>query len=242
MIDDRAVDDREIWASTLGGAALGGLTGRMVGATALGALVGGANGWLTARRRIYDWSSTRGRLAFVLDSTWALASTAAGLVLVLVSYVRERLGGAPVGYEPTLSERANRMVHRGGFVLRRGFALTIGNVIDGAAGADGRLTERRRKLVIRHEDVHVWQARLLGPIYPIAYGAWFIGGSVIAALRSARSDRSTSELVDAYAYYRNPFEWHAYSRDDNWPPAGVDPGLVWRERFRSSRGTRGVPR
>lgn len=235
-------DDREIVASTLGGAVLGGLAGRAIGATALGTAIGGANGWLTARRRIYDWSSLRGRAAFVLDSTWALASTGAGLVVVAASYLRERLGGAPVGFEPSLSERADRMVHRGGIVLRRGFALTVGNVIDGAAGVDGRLTERRRDLVTRHEDVHVWQARLAGPLYPIAYGAWFVGGLVVAALRRTRSDRSMAELVDAYSYYRNPFEWHAYSRDDNWPPAGVDPSLVWPRRFRASRGSRAMPR
>jgi hypothetical protein len=152
--------------------------------------------------------------------------------------------GFASGYEPSLSERQNRMVHRDGFVLRRGFAVTIGTVINGAAGRDGVLTERRRKLVTDHEDVHVWQQRLFGPLYPIAYISWFVGGVVVSLVRRAvsRNDRPLSTEIDRYAYYRNPFEWHAYTCDTNWPPHGVEPESVWAARFPTSEWIPGALR
>lgn len=230
--------DRETIATAIGGAALGAVAGGVVGAPVLGASIGGVNGWLTGWRRVYDWSSWRGRAAFVLDSTWALVSTGAGVVLLAGSYLRERAGGRVVGFETSLSRRQNRMVHCGGIVLRRGFAVTIGNVINGAGGVDGRVTERRRKLVTDHEDVHVWQERVAGPLYPVFYGLWYAGGTVAALAHRSRSSRRLSELIDAYAYYRNPLEWYAYSRDDNWPPAGVDRSLVWKRSLRGFGGSR----
>lgn len=235
----RAVDpnDRyEVMGAAVGGALLGALAGRVLRSTTLGAVVGLVHGVVAGRRRVYDWSNRRGRAAFVLDHTWALPTTAAGLVVLGLTWVRELITGVSPGYEPSLSERQNRMVHRDGFVLRRGFAVTIGTVINGAAGRDGVLTERRRKLVTDHEDVHVWQQRLFGPLYPIAYISWFIGGVVVSLVRRAvsRNDRPLSTEIDRYAYYRNPFEWHAYTCDTNWPPHGVEPESVWAGRFPTS--------
>ena len=34
-------------------------------------------------------------------------------------------------------------------------------------------------------------------------------------------------VVEACAYYLNPFEWWAYSRDGNWPPPKAG-GIGWR--------------
>jgi hypothetical protein len=67
-------------------------------------------------------------------------------------------------------------------------------------------------LVTVHEDAHVWQARAFGPIYPMVYGVWFVGGALVGATKWMTSDKSVplSQKVDAYAYYRNPFERHAY--------------------------------
>jgi len=171
-----------------------------------------------------------------------------------ITRLRERLFGVSAGYEHSLSERQNRIVHRDGVVLRRGFAVTVGTVVNGAAGRDGVLTERRRKLVTDHEDVHVWQQRVFGPLYPIAYLGWFIGGVLISVVRRAlsRNEAELSTEIDRFAYYRNPFEWHAYTCDANWPPHGVDPRSVWAERFpisewvprpfRESAGTPAEPR
>ncbi|MFM8946995.1 MAG: hypothetical protein ACKOJC_09865, partial [Actinomycetota bacterium] len=131
----------EAVATAVGGALLGGLAGRAVGAAPLGAVIGGINGAVAGFRGIYDWKSVRGRVAFVLDSTWSMVSTGAGLVLMSASKAREVTTGRKMGYEPSLSSRRNRFVHRGGVVLRRGFAVTIGNVINGAADRRDELTE-----------------------------------------------------------------------------------------------------
>ena len=230
----------EAVATAIGGAVLGGLAGRTFGAAPLGGAIGGINGAIAGYRGIYDWRSARGRLAFVLDSTWSMVSTGAGLVLLLASKVREASTGRTMEYEPDLSFRRNRFVHRGGVVLRRGFAVTIGNVINGAADRRGELTEGRRRLVEDHEEVHVWQERIFGPLYPVLYTGWFLGGVVMAVLRRGR--RNTIRLaddIDNLAYYRNPFEWHAYSRAGEWPPTWVDPQRVWSRPFRWSAG---IPR
>ncbi len=212
------------------GATLAGLTARTVGLGRWGVLIGTISGAVTGRRRVYDWSSRRGKVAFVADHTWALSTTTSGLMAMALNVAR---GNA--GYEPSLSERQNRMVHRGGFVLRRGFAVTFGNVVNGAADENGELTERRRKLVTVHEDTHVWQARAFGPIYPVVYALWFVGGTVVGVVKWLVSDRSVplARKVDAHAYFSNPFEWHAYTRDDNWPPRGlgVDSTSIPSRRF-----------
>lgn len=242
--------DREALATSAAGAVLGGLVGTLWGSPRLGALVGGVHGWLAGRRRIYEWRHRRGVVAFVLDHTWALPTTIGGTVALTASVLRHRLTGVDPGFDELLSHRRNRFVFRRGFVLRRGFALTVGTVVTGAADANGEVTERRRRLVDDHEDVHVWQSRLLGPLYPALYASWFVAGAAFALVRrvSRRSSASLTDEVDTYAYYRNPFEWHAYTCDHNWPPAGVDRASVWTKEFplrewipRSLRASGGNP-
>jgi hypothetical protein len=207
-------------------AVLGGVFGAAVGgplglAVPLG-VVGAANGVISGWRRIYDWSCSNGFVAFTLDSTWAMPMTAAGLFTHGVAAFSKKSG-----FDLSLSTRQNRHVYRRGFMPRRGFAITVGNVISGAG--DTSLT-RRQRLVTDHENIHVWQARWFGPLYPILYGGWMlVGGAVgmVVWLVRRRSDRFT-KVVESCAYYINPFEWWAYSRADHWPPSGKVPGLGWR--------------
>ena len=208
---------RESILTGVAAAILAGLTGRVVGVGRWGILVGAVSGAVSGRRRVYDWRSRRGVVAFLADHTWALATTTAGVIAMAVNMTRD------AGFEPSLSERQNRMVYRRGFVLRRGFAVTFGNVVNGAADENGELTERRRTLVTVHEDAHVWQARVFGPIYVVVYAAWFTGGALVGAVKWLASDRSVplSRTVDAYAYYRNPFERHAYRLQGVSTPADV---------------------
>jgi hypothetical protein len=211
----------EAVAVGVAGGALGAAVGAPFGiAVPLGAIAA-ANGAITGWRQVYDWGCSAGLVGFVLDSTWALPMTAAGVASQALGVLR----GAP-GYDASLSRRANRMVFRRGFVPRSGFAITVGNVVSGAG--DTSLV-RRRKLVTDHEDVHVWQARWFGPFYPLLYGGWMLAGGaagIVVWALTRRSDPLT-KVVESCAYYLNPFEWWAYSRDDHWPPSGKVPGIGW---------------
>lgn len=210
---------RETLAVGLGGAALGGLTTAIVGIPLVGAAIGGLNGVISGHRQTYDWRSTRGRVAFALDSTWGLATTAAALVAHALGTIR----GNPQ-YSAELSERQNRHVYGRGFQLRAGFATTYGNTVVGAGDVVNR---GRAKLVTDHEDVHAWQSRWFGPLFPVLYGGWMAGGAIVgaAAWLVGRRRASFVATVETVAYYLNPFEYWAYSRGGNWPPTGVAAGL-----------------
>jgi hypothetical protein len=201
--------------AALAGAALAGAVGSLVGLTIPAAVVGGVNGLISGRRGLYDWRSATGVGAFALDSTWALCTTAAGVVSHAVGAVR----GEP-GYSDVMSRRKNRHVYARGFQPRRGFATTLGNVVNGAGDLS---SPRRTKLVTDHEDVHVWQARWFGPTYPVLYAGWAAGGAIGGAVLWAtrRREQRFTKVVESCAYYLNPFEYWAYSRDDHWPPHGM---------------------
>lgn len=208
--------------ASVAGAALAGSVGSLVGLTAPAAVVGGLNGYISGRRGIYAWNTPKGVGAFALDSTWALATTMAGLAAHTVSAAR-----GDAGFSDALSRRQNRHVYARGFQPRRGFATTLGNVVSGAGDVN---VPRRVKLVTDHEDVHVWQARTFGPLYPVLYAGWAAGGAIGGAALWASRGRTESlgKLVESCAYYLNPFEYWAYSRDDHWPPRGKVAEVGWK--------------
>ncbi len=193
------------------------------GVAVAGAVVGGLNGLISGWRGIYSWRKTKGYVAFVLDSTWALPMTTAGVFANSVGLATSRTSG----FVADLSVRQNRHVYRRGFMPRKGFAITLGNVI---GGADDVERTRRRRLITDHEDVHCWQARWFGPFYPTLYVGWMlIGGAVgMVIWLVKRRDDPFPKVVESAAYFINPFEWWAYSRDDYWPPSGKVAGMGWR--------------
>jgi hypothetical protein len=221
----------EALGAGLVGAVLGGLTGRRVGWRSTGALIGGVNGLIGGWKQIYQWRKPRGALAFGVDSTWALATTAAGLFSHLIA-AATTIAGRPAHYSAALSERQGRHVYSGGFRPRSGFVVTLGNVVSGAGDLDHA---RSVKLVTDHEQVHINQARAMGPMYPVIYGGAMAAGAMVAigvALKNRMSPPSgpsprVVDLIETYAYYCNPCEWWAYSRDGNWPPPGKLPGRGW---------------
>jgi hypothetical protein len=163
-----------------------------------GSVIGALSGLLAGWRQIYEWRTSRGRRAFIADHTWALATTGAGVFTGGLNLVL----GATV--EDSLSRRQNRLVFERGLVTRPGFALSMGYVVSGAADRHGVVTARRRQLVTDHEDVHIWQARRWGPLYPTLYALWMIGGFFFGLQRWwAQGSRRPSVMthIDAAAYY-----------------------------------------
>lgn len=188
------------------------------------ASIAGLNGLISGWRGIYDWRHGDGWLAAALDSTWATAPVALGLVAHLGAAITR-----DPGYVAELSVRHNRHVYQRGVALKRGYAFTIGNVVSGAG--DVRGNARRTRLITDHEDVHVWQSRWFGPAYPLLYGGWATAAVpaalVVWLVRGRR--QPVARVVESCAYYTNPFEWWAYSRDDHWPPHGKLAGIGWRK-------------
>ena len=220
---NRGGSTAEAIGTTAAGAALGAAAGSVVGLAWPLAVVAGLNGAISGWRGTYDWHTGKGVAAFALDSTWAGLTTAAGVVANGVGVLRR-----DSGYHAGLSHRQNRHVYSRGLQLRKGFATTFGNVVAGA----GDLTRARRaKLVTDHEDVHVWQARLLGPAYPILYAGWLTGGAAAGAAvwATVRREQPIGKVIESCAYYLNPFEWWAYSRDGHWPPSGLVDRLGWKQ-------------
>ena len=77
----------------------------------------------------------------------------------------------------------------------------------------------------------MWQARWFGPFYPGALRRVDARRAVPSASSCGRRGADPSrfaKVVESCAYYLNPFEWWAYSRDDHWPPSGKVRGLGWR--------------
>jgi hypothetical protein len=188
-----------------------------------GAAVAGVSGAISGWRGIYDWRRIDGPVGFALDSTWSLMMTTAGLFANVVG-----LAMPGSGYVSDLSERRNVHVYRRGFQTRKGFAITLGNVI-GGAGAVERAS--RRQLIEDHEVVHVWQARWLGPVFPVVYVGWSLAAALygVAAWATRHRDRPFGKVVESYSYYCNPIEWWAYSRAGAWRPSKMDDECGWRK-------------
>lgn len=212
-------------ATAIAGGALAAFAGSLFELGWPAGIVGAINGAICGARATYRWRSPWGWLAFVLDSTWSLPMTATALVAHAVAAIDRRRPN----YVSELSRRRNRHVYVGGLRARPGFVLTLGNVINGA-GERVLESERRRKLITDHEDVHVWQARWLGVLYPLLYVAWSVAGAVFGvglwALR--RREEPIGKVVETCSYYLNPFEWWAYSRDGFWPPKRKVEGIGWK--------------
>lgn len=206
------------------GGALAGATWSVVGAGVPAAVIGGLNGLISGARGTYHWRRANGPVAFTLDSTWGLPMTFAALAAHAVAAAQR--GGS--GYVRELSRRQDRHVYVRGLRFRNGFVMTMGNTINGT-GESVRTSDRRWQLVTDHEDVHVWQARWWGPLFPVLYVGWsVVGGAVGAVVWLVRQrDQPFTKVVETCAYYLNPFEWWAYSRDGFWPPRQKVVGVGW---------------
>ena len=142
-----------------------------------------------------------------------------------------------------MSRRANRHVYEGGYSVRPGFALAIGNVVSGGGGTaglrgDSARVVRRRRLIDVHEGTHLFQNRLLGPLYSLGYLGWMASAAVVGLLVGLAKDRRHLwSIIETLAYYDNPFEYWAYRNDDYWPPYGARRGYTWgsRRRLRADR-------
>ena len=122
----------------------GGPIGLLIGAVA-GLLVGAPFGWAVASAGVYG-PDARGVWLFLVDHTWSLLNTAVGAVYLAVHLI--------FGHQldRTTSQHSCRVNVVEGVSPR--YATTIGTVCAGSSPG-----------IQRHEDVHIFQGRLLGPLY-----------------------------------------------------------------------------
>lgn len=217
----------EAGLTTMAGMWLGAITGMLVGSlfgpggmiagAIAGGIVGGLNGAVSGMTGIYNWSSWKGWAAFLSDSTWGLLGTALGLVVHAIN-----IGWGK--YRSDLSERQNRHVYESGIKLKSAFAFTMGNVISNA-GQGGSTVNT--SFIANHEELHVWQSRIFGPLFQVTYIVWAVGGFLVALgyWVGTGFDKNLGSLIETAAYYDNPFEYWAYENDNNWPPSGANPDL-----------------
>ena len=124
----------------MGGLLFGGI-GFVVG------LVSGAiHGWAMAKAHTYNWSSFRGWLSFIVDNTWSLLNSFAASIWTATNFIF----GNKIDYRRSFHSTA--LVFKRGLIP--GYDTTIGNVIAGSHDD-----------TFEHEMIHVFQARLFGPLY-----------------------------------------------------------------------------
>jgi hypothetical protein len=135
-----------IASNTAFGYAIGGKTGAVIGF-----VMGTVHGFAMAKAGSYDWKSGWGWLAFAADNTWSLFN----------SFIASGFATLNVGWneiDDSQSKDSNALYFKSGWIPDKD--TTLGNVIVG-------------NTVPKHESVHVWQARVLGPIYVPAVAAFY---------------------------------------------------------------------
>ncbi|OBG39012.1 hypothetical protein A5672_15710 [Mycobacterium alsense] len=166
---------------------------------------------------IYNFGDWRGWAAFALDYTWGFPGTALGYGVRLINSFYPN-----AGYDPGLSALAGSHVYRGGIGLP-GFTTTLGNVTTHLGTGPGA-----EDIMLNHESVHVWQNRLFGPLFTTSYAGWMAGGFFVGTgYWLLHPNQDWFSLVETAAYYDNPWEVWAYANDNNWPPPGANPALLW---------------
>ncbi|NUT96553.1 MAG: glycine zipper family protein [Saccharothrix sp.] len=155
-----------------------------------GAVLGALHAGWAWRVRLYP-RSARGVGLAVIDFTWSLPNTVAGVLLLAYA----------LGRGNRVDAEFSR--HRGVLGLRdgviKGFATTVGPVQAGVSlGVDD------------HEAVHVLQARLFGPCYlPLVVVNWVV--ATVLPYWLLYHDRSRAPITNVTTYFQRgvyPHCWH----------------------------------
>jgi hypothetical protein len=153
---------------------------------AVAAVIGAAYAAVAFSKKVYT-AGPLSIIGFVLDSTWSLLNSLAGLLVWIPAC---KIKGANFVNPDDDSQRSGTFVYdanpRGGPYG----ATTIGPVIAGGWSS--------------HEETHVWQARIFGPAYLISYGVALVLNIPFRAITT------NTENLTMEAYYRVPFEDWAY--------------------------------
>lgn len=162
----------------------------------IAAMVGALAGMFCGIWRIYDWDAL-GVPAFLLDTTWGLSGTTNACLLHLINFAWGKHA------DESFDRRRNNHRYKGGFAIKQPFAFTQGNVMS-------NLKVDSSDDLWDHENLHVWQNRIFGPLFTLTYVGWmvllFIPSLIVAAVRRSK----LGDTIMALCYYNNPWEVWAY--------------------------------
>jgi hypothetical protein len=162
--------------------------------TGLAAGIGAITGYMGGRYQAYDWKR-KGWLQFAADLTWGLSGSAVAALMH---------GWNALQKLKPLDRRTGAHRYGEGFTLGKRFAFTQGSVMSNLRSTPG-------EPLFVHEMVHVFQARVFGPIYPITYVAWSIVGFVMAVIASIFA-KNWKSRIEGWSYFSNPWETWAYAK------------------------------
>jgi hypothetical protein len=166
--------------------------------------VGAGAGFFDGFRRTHNWTGL-GVVTFLADMTWGLPLTVHALALHLINTIFSTAADEP---------RRGATRYLGGFRIKGTFAFTQGSVLSNLKVLPG-------DSLYEHEQVHVFQNRLFGPLFWMTYFGWlilfgFIGSIVWLIRRNAVNAWGTpyaSAIPMWWGYFNNPWELWAYTKN-----------------------------
>lgn len=167
-------------------------------------IAGTGIGFYDGFRRIHDWTGT-GALTFIADVTWGLPLNVNALAIHIINILTA-----------TAIDERRKGAHRyeGGFRIKGNFAFTQGNVLSNLSVGPGND-------LYEHEQVHVLQNRMFGPLFWITYFGWlilfgFLGCISWLIFRNATNSSGTpiaGSFPIWWGYFNNPWELWAYGKN-----------------------------
>jgi hypothetical protein len=166
--------------------------------------VGAGAGFFDGFRRTHDWSGL-GVPRFLGDMTWGLPLTVHALALHIIDTIFGTVSS---------DARQGATRYSGGFRIKGNFAFTQGNVLSNLSRGPG-------DTLYAHEQVHVFQNRVFGPLFWMTYFGWlilfgFFGLVAWAIFRNATNASGTpvaSSFPMWWGYFNNPWELWAYGKN-----------------------------
>lgn len=206
----------------------------------LALLVGGLTGLHDGLWAIHRWRGL-GVLSFLLDVTWGLAGSTIGVLLHLVNVVWGRHADDPAGATWTDQSETRHYAHRyvSGFRLKPTFAFTQGAVMSNM-DAQGPTSSLHR-----HESIHVWQNRLLGPFFWFSYVGWMVMLLIPALIAGlVTNGKRVGAALEWWCYFNNPWEIMAYGIANpsgrTSQPGGSEGWLCWMWALAIPLGVLGI--
>ena len=162
----------------------------------IAAVVGALSGMMSGIWRIYDWDKL-GVPAFLLDHTWGLSGTTNASLLHLINFAWGDHA------DESFDRRRNNHRYKSGFALKRDFAFTQGAVMS-------NLSVDSTASLWRHENLHVWQNRIFGPLFTLTYVGWMVLLFIPSLIVAGVTRSNVGDTIMALCYYNNPWEVWAY--------------------------------